>query len=320
MQSEFEMSLVGELTYFLGLQVKQMEDSILISQSKYAKNIVKKFGMDNASHKRTPALTHLKLTKDEKGISVDQSLYRSMIGSLLYLTASRPDLTFAVGVCARYQADPKMSHLTQVKRILKYVNGTSDYGILYAHDENSKLIGYCDTDWAGSADDRKSMSGGCFFLGNNLISWFSKKQNSVALSTAEAEYIAAGSSCSQLVWMKQMLKEYNVEYDVLTLYCDNLSAINISKNPIQHSRTKHIDIRHHFIRDLVEENIVTLKHVATEEQIADIFTKALDAKQFEKLRGKLGFLIKPSLLLLKLRKKNQRRRNLLLRRNPPPLL
>ncbi|KAK2428583.1 hypothetical protein QL285_027097 [Trifolium repens] len=191
--------------------------------------------MDNASHKRTPAPTHLKLTKDEKGISVDQSLYRNMIGSLLYLTTIRPDITFVVGVCARYQADPKMSHLTQVKRILKYVNGTSDYGILYAHDENSKLIGYCDEDWAGSADDRKSTSGGCFFLGKNFISWFSKKQNSVALSTAEAEYIAAGSSCSQLMWMKQILKEYNVEQDALTLYCDNLSAIKIPFNIVEQS-------------------------------------------------------------------------------------
>jgi hypothetical protein len=211
MQSEFEMSLVGELTYFLGLQVKQMEDTIFISQSKYAKNIVKKFGMENAPHKSTPAPTHLKLTKDESGTSVDQSLYRSMIGSLLYLTASRPDITFAVGVCARYQAEPKISHITQVKRILKYVNGTSDYGILFSHGNDSRLIGYCDADWAGSADDRKSTSGACFFLGSNLISWFSKKQNSVSLSTAEAEYIAAGSSCSQLLWMKQMLKEYNVE-------------------------------------------------------------------------------------------------------------
>ncbi|GAU37336.1 hypothetical protein TSUD_395170 [Trifolium subterraneum] len=223
MQSEFEMSLVGELTYFLGLQVKQMEDTMFVSQSKYATNIVKKFGMDGGNHKRTPAATHLKLTKDETGIDVDQSLYRSLIGSLLYLTASRPDITFAVGVCARYQAQPKMSHLVQVKRILKYVNGTCDYGILYCHSENSTLVGYCDVDWA-----------------------------------AEAEYIAAGSSCSQLLWMKQMLKEYNVE-------------------------TKNIDIRHHFIRDLVEDKIVTLEHVGTEEQLADIFTKALDAVQFENL-------------------------------------
>ncbi|KAK2457617.1 hypothetical protein QL285_004869 [Trifolium repens] len=291
MQSEFEMSLVGELTYFLGLQVKQMEDTIFISQSKYAKNIVKKFGMESATHKRTPASTHIKLTKDEKGVSFDQSLYISIIGCLLYLTASRPDISFAVGVCARYQAEPKMSHLTQVKRILKYVNGTSDYGIMYSHGEDSRLTGYCDADWADSADDRKSTSGGCFFLGNNLISWFSKKQNCVALSTAEAEYIAAGSSCSQLLWMKQMLSEYNVEQDVLTLYCDNISAINISKNPIQHSRTKHIDIRHHFIRDLVEDKVVTLEHVATDNQLTDIFTKALDANKFKTLRGKLGICL-----------------------------
>ncbi|XP_039684964.1 secreted RxLR effector protein 161-like [Medicago truncatula] len=232
-----------------------MEDTIFISQSKYAKNIVKKFGLDNASHKRTPAATHLKLSKDENEVAVDQSMYRSMIESLLYLTASRPDIT-----CARYQTDPKISHLTQRKRILKYINGPNDYGILYSHSANSKLIGYCDVDWAGNADDRKSTSGGCFFLGNNLVSWFSKKQNFVSLSTVEAEYIAAGSICSQLVWMKQMLEEYDVKQGVLTL-------------------------------DLVEEKIVTLEHVSTEEQLADIFTKALDVKQFEKLWSKLGICL-----------------------------
>jgi len=146
MQSEFEMSLLGELTYFLGLQVKQMKDTIFISQSKYAKNIVKKFGMDNGSHKRTLIATHLNLSKDENGVVVDQSMYRSMIGSLLYLTASRPDITFVVGVCARYQTEPKISHFTQVKRILKYINSTNDFEILYSHSENSMLIGYCDVD------------------------------------------------------------------------------------------------------------------------------------------------------------------------------
>ncbi|XP_058726060.1 secreted RxLR effector protein 161-like [Vicia villosa] len=155
-----------------------------------------------------------------------------MIGSFLYLTARRPYVAFAVRVCARYQVEPKVCHLNQVKRILRYVNGTSDYGILYTNGSDPVLTGYCDADWAGSADDRKSTSRGCFFLGNNIISWFTKKQNCVSLSTAEAEYIAAGSSCSQLVWMKQMLTEYNVPQNVMTLYCDNLSAINISKNPI----------------------------------------------------------------------------------------
>jgi hypothetical protein len=214
-----------------------------------------------------------------------------MIGSLLYLTASRPDIAFAVGVCARYQANPKTSHLLQVKRIIKYVSGTCNHGMLYSYNANPTLIGYCDADWAGSADDRKSTSGGCFFFGENLISWFSKKQNCVSLSTAEAEYIAAGSGCSQLLWMKQMLKEYNVEQDVMTLFCDNASAINISKNPVQHSRTKHIDIRHHFIRELVEKKVVTLEHIATEDQLADIFTKPLDAVRFERLRSALGVCI-----------------------------
>ncbi|XP_058764756.1 uncharacterized mitochondrial protein AtMg00810-like [Vicia villosa] len=166
-----------------------MEDSIFLSQSKYAKNIVRKFGMENASHKRKPALTHLKLSRDEKGVNMDQSLYRSMIGSLLYLTTSRADIAFVVGVCARYQVEPKVSHINQVKRILKYVDGTSDYGMLYSHGSCSSLIAYCDDDWVGSVDDRKSTSGGCFFLGNNLISWFSKKQNYVSLSSTEAEYI-----------------------------------------------------------------------------------------------------------------------------------
>ncbi|XP_050916171.1 uncharacterized protein LOC127131285 [Lathyrus oleraceus] len=155
---------------------------------------------------------------------------------------------------------------------------------MYSHNANSLIIGYCGADWAANVDDINSTSGGFFFLGNNLISWFRKKQNCVSLSMVEARYIAAGNSCSQLIWMKQMLEEDNVQQDVMTLYYDNLSAINIPKNPIQHNRTKHIYILHHFIRDLDEDKIVTLEHVATEKQLTDIFTKAMDANQFKKFR------------------------------------
>ncbi|CAM8925932.1 unnamed protein product [Rhodiola kirilowii] len=264
MQKEFKMSMVGEMNYFLGLHVIQKDEGIFISQSKYAKNLIKKFDLEKASHKRTPAATHIKITKDEAGAKVDQTLYRSMIGSLLYLTASRPDIAYAVGVCARYQVDPKESHLLQVKRIIKYVCGMVDFGIWYTKDTNPHLVGYCDADWAGNAEDRKSTSG---------------------------EYIAAGSSCTQLLWMKQMLSEYGVEQEEMTLYCDNMSAISISKNPVQHSRTKHIDIRHHFIRELVEQKVVTLTHVTTDKQLADIFTKPLDAAQFEALRSSLGLCV-----------------------------
>ncbi|KAA0067564.1 Retrovirus-related Pol polyprotein from transposon TNT 1-94 [Cucumis melo var. makuwa] len=166
------------------------------SREKYAKNLVKKFGLDQSQYKRTPGATHAKITKNTVGIVVDHKLYRSMIRSLLYLTASKPDIAYAVGICAQYQSDPRTSHLNAVKRIIKYVHGTTDFGILYSYDTSSELVRYCDADWAGSADDQKSTSGGCFFLGNNLVSWFSKKQNCVSLSTAEAEYIAAGSGCT----------------------------------------------------------------------------------------------------------------------------
>ncbi|KAL0544292.1 hypothetical protein IC582_019405 [Cucumis melo] len=166
--------------------------------------------MDKAKPKRTPAAAHLKMTKDITREKVDTNLYRSIISSLLYLTASRPDITFLVGVCARYQADSRTSHLHCAKRILKYISGTFNYGLWYTFDTIGVLVGYCDANWAWCLDDQKSTSRGCFFSGNNIAAWFSKKQNSVSLPTTEVEYIATGSSCSQLLWMKQMLEEYGI--------------------------------------------------------------------------------------------------------------
>ena len=163
------MSMVGELTFFLGLQVKQQKEGIFVLQEKYARNIVKKFGLDSKKHASTPMSSSTKLNVDSSGVEVSPTLYRSIIRSLLYLTASRPDIAFSVGVCARYQANPKESHLTAVKRIIRYINGTSDYGLWYSKDSNACLVGYSGADWAGSVDDRKSTSGGCFYLGNNLL-------------------------------------------------------------------------------------------------------------------------------------------------------
>ncbi|XP_038715063.1 secreted RxLR effector protein 161-like [Tripterygium wilfordii] len=249
---------MDELTSFLGFQVKQSQEGIFISQTKYASNLVKKFNVALSKPAQTPVSRSTKLSKDTIGKSVDQTLYRSIIGSLLYLTASRPDIAFSVCVCARYQADPKESHLSAVKRILKYINDTLDFRIFYSKDTNASLAGYSDVDWAGYSDDKKSTSGGCFYLGTNLVAWHSKRHNDISLSTTEAEYIAAGSCCTQLLWMKQMLVDYRLEQESMTIFCDNMSAINISKNPVQHFRTKHIDICHHFIRDLVESNCVKL--------------------------------------------------------------
>ncbi|KAM2537704.1 hypothetical protein TB2_023225 [Malus domestica] len=280
--------LTGELNFFLGLQVKQVEDGIFVFQTKYASDLVKKFGLTSAKPVPNPMATTTKLHKDPNGKSVDQTLYRSMIGGLLYLTASRPDISFSVGACARYQADPKESHLEAVKRIIRYVSGTVEFGLHYSFETNSEIVGFSDADWAGNADDRKSTSGGCFYVGNNLVAWHSKKQNCVSLSTTKAEYIAAGSCCTQLLWMKQMLRDYGLHQNAFSISCDNTSAINISKNPVQHSRTKHIDIRHHFIRVLVEEKVLVLDYIATEHQLADLFTKPLDTHRFETLRKALG--------------------------------
>ncbi|XP_065618083.1 uncharacterized mitochondrial protein AtMg00810-like [Quercus suber] len=199
MQVEFEMSMIGELTHFLGLHIHQQDSGIFLSQSKYAKNLVKMFGLKSASSIRTPMSPNVKLIVDLLGKSVDLSLYRSMIGSLLYLTASRPDISYGVGVCARYQANPKESHMIALKRIIKYVKTTAEFGVWYNKDINDVLAGYSDADWAGNADGRKSTSRGCFYVGNNIVYWISKKQNSIFLSTAEAEYIAAGSCCTQLL-------------------------------------------------------------------------------------------------------------------------
>ena len=184
------------LTHFLGLQICQLDSSIFLSQSKYAKNLVKKFELESASSVRTPMSPNVKLIVDLLGKSVDSSLYRSMIGSFLYLTASKPDISYSVGMCTRYQANLKQSHMTALKRVIKYVKITAGFGVWYIKDTNDILAGYSDVDWAENADDRKSTSGGCFYMGNNLVSWMSKKQNSISLSTAETKYIAVGSCCT----------------------------------------------------------------------------------------------------------------------------
>ena len=207
---------------------------------------------------------NVKLSTDLTRKSVDQTFYRNMIGSLLYLTANRSDIFFSVGVCAHFQANPKESYLIVVKCIIQYVTDTMNHGIWYSKNTYLNLARYSDADQVSCVDDRKSTSGGCFYMGTNLVAQLSKKQNSISLSTMEAEYIAARSCCTQLLWMKKLLLDCGLDQEKIVVFCDNQSAINLSKNPIQHSRTKHIDIKYHFICDLVETNVITLDHVATE--------------------------------------------------------
>ncbi|KAK2989521.1 hypothetical protein RJ640_005413 [Escallonia rubra] len=285
---KFEMSMMGELTFFLGLQIKQSKEGIFISQSKYTRELLKRFGLDNAKPRGTPISPSVNLVKDENGKDVDNKLFRGMIGSLLYLTASRPDIMFSVCICARFQACPKESHLSAVKRIFKYLSSTLNLGLWYPRSSSLDLVGFSDSDYAGCLVDRKSTSGTCQFLGDALVSWHSKKQTSVALSTAEAEYVAAESCCAQVLWMRQTLRDFGVSIDHIPIMCDSSSAIDISKNHVQHSRTKHIDIRHHFLRDNVQKGLIELKKVGSEDQLADILTKPLAESSFCSLRHRLG--------------------------------
>ena len=212
-----------------------------------------------------------------------------MIGSLLYLTASRPDIMVSTFLCARFQANPKESHLIAVKHIFKYLKGTPYLGIWHPKGTCFDLIGYTDSDFAGCKIDRKSTSGSCQFLGRRLVSWYRKKQHSVSTSTAEAEYIA-GSCCAQILWIRNQLRDYGLLLNKIPIFCDNTSAITISNNPVQHSRTKHIYIRYHFIREHVMNGTVELHFVPTEQQLADIFTKPLDESTFSRLVCELGML------------------------------
>jgi hypothetical protein len=196
----------------------------------------------------------------------------------------------SVGMCARYQAVPKERHLMAVKRIFRYLIHTPTFGLWYPKGSSFKLVGYSDSDWAGDKVDRKSTFRACQFLGRSLVSWSSKKQNCVSLSMAKAKYVSAASCCAQLLWMRQTLKDYRVYCDKVSLLCDNESAIKIAHNPVQHNKTKNIEIRHHFNRDHVNRGDINLSYIGTNDQLTDIFTKPLDEGRFRELRHELNII------------------------------
>ncbi|GJR03518.1 retrovirus-related pol polyprotein from transposon TNT 1-94 [Tanacetum coccineum] len=297
MSSKFQMSMMGQISFFLGLQISQNPRGIFINQSKYANEILKKFDLHKSDPVDTPMVERTKLDEDLSGTPVDQTKYRSMIGSLMYLTASRPDLVFAVCMCARYQSRPTKKHLEAVKRVFRYLQGTINMGLWYPKDTAMALTAYADADHAGCQDTRRSTSGSAQFLGDKLVSWSSKKQTSTSISSTEAEYIAMSGCCAQILWMRSQLSDYGFAYNRIPLYCDNKSAIALCCNNVQHSRSKHIDIRHHFIREQVEKGVVELYFVRTEYQLADIFTKALPRERFEFILPRLGMkCMKPETL------------------------
>ncbi|KAG2404035.1 Retrovirus-related Pol polyprotein from transposon TNT 1-94 Protease [Vigna angularis] len=287
----FEMTDLGLMSYFLGIEVVQQNDGILISQKKYATDTLKKFKMEYSKPISIPVEEKLKLKRDSDERRVDSTYYKSLIGSLRYLTATRPDIVFGVGLLSRFMEEPRASHLQGAKRILRYIKGTLTEGIFYSNNSNVKLVGYTDSDWAGDIETRKSTSGYTFHLGTGVVSWSSKKQPTIALSTAEAEYIAVTSCATQAIWMRRMLEAMHQMQDTPTvIHCDNKSAISLSKNPVFHGRSKHIDIRFHKIRELVAKKEVVIKYLPTDEQVADIFTKPLKTELFYKLKKMLGMV------------------------------
>ncbi|GJT40866.1 retrovirus-related pol polyprotein from transposon TNT 1-94 [Tanacetum coccineum] len=255
----FEMSLMGEIKLFLGLQIHQSPRGIFINQAKYALEILKKHGMDKCDSVGTSMATKPKLDADLSGKLVDQIDYRSKIMSLMYLTSSRPDIVQAVCYCARYQARPIEKNLKEVKRIFRYLKGTINMGLWYPKDSGFELTAFSDADHAGCIDTRK-----------------------------KAEYVALSTSCAQVMWMMTQLKDYGYNYNKIPFYCDSHSAIAISCNPVQHSRTKHIHTRYHFIKEQVENGIIELYFVRTEYQLADMFTKALPEESFQYLVRRIG--------------------------------
>ncbi|GJX58007.1 hypothetical protein Tco_0289397 [Tanacetum coccineum] len=229
-----------------------------------------------------------KLDEDPQGKAVDPTRYRGMIGTLMYLTSSRPDLVFIVCMCARYQAKPIEKHLHAVKRIFRYLKGTIIMGLWYSKDSCIALTAFADADHAVCQDTRKITSGTMQLLGDRLVSWSSKKQKSTAISSTKAEYIALSGCCAQILWMKSQLTGYGLVFNKIPLHCDNKSAIALCCNNIQHSRSKHIDIKNHFAKEQVENGVVELYFVRTEYQLADIFTKPLARERLDFLINKLG--------------------------------
>nr|GFA39026.1 retrovirus-related Pol polyprotein from transposon TNT 1-94 [Tanacetum cinerariifolium] len=249
MHNRFEMSLMGEMKFFLGLQIHQSPRGIFINQAKYTLEILHKHGMDKGQSIGTLITTKPKLDADLSGNPVDQTDYHSKTGSLMYLTYSRPDIVQALCFCARYQSRPTEKHLKEVKRIFRYLRGTVNMGLWYPKGSSFELTAFSYADHTGCIDSRKSTSGGIQFLGDKLVSWMSKKQNCTTMSSAEVEYVALSASCAQVMWMRTQLQDYGFNYNKIPLYCDSQSTIAISCNPIQHSRTKHIHTRYHFIKN-----------------------------------------------------------------------
>nr|GEV12343.1 retrovirus-related Pol polyprotein from transposon TNT 1-94 [Tanacetum cinerariifolium] len=274
MCSKFKMSMMGKISSFLGLQISQSPKGIFLNQSRFALESLKKYGMESSDPVDTPMV--------EK--AVDPIDYHGMVGTLMYLTANRPDLRFVVCMCARYQAKPTEKHLHAVKKIFRYLRRT----VNHPKDSSIALTAFANADHVGCQDTRRSTSGSMQLLGDRLMSWSLKRQKSVEISSTKVEYIVLSGYCAQVLWMRSQLTDYGPGFNKVSMYCDNKSVIALCYNNVQNSQLKHVDIRYHFIKEQVENGVVELYFVNTEYQLPDIFTKALGRERIEFLITKLG--------------------------------
>jgi hypothetical protein len=291
MKKSFSMSDLGLLSYYLGLEVKQKPGEITICQSAYAQKIVENAGMKGCNPVDTPMEQHIKLLPGKPELVSNATRYRSLVGSLRYLVNSRPDLAYSVGLVSRFMESPNSDHWAAIKRIIRYVAGTTKLGCKYVKGSQSELLGYTDSDHAGDLEKRKSTTGVVFFLGKNIVTWSSQKQRVVSLSSCESEYIAAATGACQGVWLGRLLADLTCsEVKRFKLRIDSKSAEELSRNPVHHDRTKHIDTRYHYIRECVSEGVLELEHVSTDSQLADVLTKPLGRIRFAEMRRQLGVM------------------------------
>ncbi|KAI0509952.1 hypothetical protein KFK09_010552 [Dendrobium nobile] len=295
LSNKFSMKHLGQATEFLGIKIQKLSTSYFLSQSKYALSILTLADLSRCNPLANPTCTKPPAQFIAEPFLADPALYRRITGSLQYLTLTRPDIAFSVNMLSQHMHDPKPAHIYMLKRLLRYIKGTLQFGLPITKT-NLLLKSFSDADWAGDPITRRSTSGYCSFLGDTLISWTVKKQRTVSRSSTESEYRALAALTVDIIWLRKLLTEFGIKQDYATdLYCDNMSAIALANNPIFHSRTKHIEIDQKFLRDQIQQNNIRLHPISTLDQIADIFTKSLSTPRFHQLRLKLTVCQDPSI-------------------------
>ncbi|KAL1203338.1 Retrovirus-related Pol polyprotein from transposon TNT 1-94 [Cardamine amara subsp. amara] len=290
LKASFDIKDLGELKYFLGIEVCKFENGLFLSQRKYTLDLLEETGKLGVKPAKTPIEDGYKICPEGEPL-MEVKQYQRLVGRLIYLTITRPDISFAVNQVSQHMQTPSKHHWGMIDRILRYLKGTPGKGIWMGRNNATDIVGYCDADWAGDKSDRKSTTGYCTFVGGNLVTWRSKKQKVVSRSSAEAEYRAMANTTGELVWIKAFLKDLGIKSSApITLHCDNQAAIHIASNSVFHERTKHIEVDCHYVREKVEAGIILPTFVRSMDQLADVFTKATTSKVCDDLHGKMGLL------------------------------